>query len=229
MSWVRVEYKLTGDAPLVVKCAQMADTMNRFAKELKSITSKRMKTDADHEEMARIEHAGSLYMAPGVGPIIPADNITAAIREGAKKTKEGKIAQSAVFGADPGYFKLEYDGPRTPEELFADTTPRSTPYAEGFRFTVPVVRSNSRIISTRPIFHDWSLDVALMYEDSIINFAQLDRWIKKAGTMSGLCEWRPRFGRFTATCLTEGLATPSAAANDSEEAPKKRGRSLVRA
>lgn len=225
MSWVRVEYRLTGDAPLLMKCAQMSDPLNRFSKELKSISSKRMKTDADYEEMGRIEHAGSLYMVEGIGPVIPADNITAAIREGAKKTKEGKVAQSAVFGADPGYFKLEYDGPRTPKELFEDTTPRQTPYAEGFRFTVPVMRNNARIISTRPIFHNWALTAVIMYEDSIINFASLDKWIKKAGTMSGLCEWRPRYGRFTAECLTEGMTS---SVLDESEPVKRRGKSLVR-
>lgn len=225
MSWVPVTYRLTGDGPMIMKSAQMANPLNRFAKELKSISSKRVKTDADHQEMGHVEFIGSLHMHAELGPVLPGAAAVAAINNAARKTKEGQLAKCAVFAAPPGFFKLEYDGPRDPEEMFLDTTPRPTPDAEGFRFTTLVTRQKSRIVSTRPIFHDWHVDVDLMFEDSIINFAQLDRWVKKAGTMCGLLEWRPVYGRFTAECLTPGMDATTAAVLDA--APKKRRKAVA--
>jgi hypothetical protein len=225
MSWVPVTYRLTGDGPMIMKSAQMANPLNRFAKALKSISSKRVKTDADHQEMGHVEFIGSLHMHAELGPVLPGAAVVAAINNAAKKTKEGQLAKCAVFAAPPGFFKLEYEGSRDPEEMFQDTTPRPTPEAEGFRFTTLVTRQKSRILSTRPIFHDWHVDVDLMFENSIINFAQLDRWIQKAGTMCGLLEWRPVYGRFMAECLTPGFAVTTSEAVDG--APKKRRRALA--
>lgn len=231
MSWKLARYELTGDAPLIVKGSQMADPLNAFSKELKTISSKKNKVEADHQEMGRIEFAGALYMHPDLGPVLPGDNLVAGIIEGAKKSKEGPLAKSAVFAANPGYFAIQYDGPRTLDELFEDTTARPTPKSEGFRFTCPVVRNRNRVISTRPIFHDWSAIVDLMYESSIINLSQLTRWLEKTGALVGLCEWRPRFGRFT----VKALAAPDGddvnetpAANPAKQAKKAKGKSLVR-
>lgn len=231
MSWVNVDYRLTGDGPMIVKNVQMANPLNKFSKALKSVSSKRVKTDADHIEMGRIEFLGSLHMHEELGPVLPGACVVAAINAAARKTKEGQLAKCAVFAAAPGYFRLEYDGVRDPEAMFADESPRPTPGAEGFRFTSLVTRQKARVVSVRPIYHDWYADVSLMYEDSIINFAQLDRWIQKAGTMCGLCEWRPTHGRFTAKCLSPGMVVPEA--TGSVKVPPKKLRatekSLVRA
>lgn len=233
MSWMIARYELTGDCPLIVKAPQMADRLNSYAKELSAISSKKNKVDADYLEMSRIEFAGGTYMHPELGPVLPGDNIVAAVINSAKKNKEGVIAKSAVFPADPGYFAIQYDGPRTIEEMFEDTTHRNTPGANGFRYTVPVVRNRNRIMSTRCIFHDWTAIIDLAYESSIVTPAQVTRWLQKAGTLVGLCERRPTFGRFSVRVISENLnndggETPTAEEND--ETPKKgRKKSLVKA
>lgn len=230
MSWMIARYELTGDCPLIVKAPQMADRLNSYAKELSAISSKKNKVDADYLEMSRIEFAGGTYMHPELGPVLPGDNIVAAVINSAKKNKEGVIAKSAVFPADPGYFAIQYDGPRTIEELFEDTTPRNTPGANGFRYTVPVVRNRNRIMSTRCIFHDWTAIIDLAYESSIVTSAQVTRWLQKAGTLVGLCERRPTFGRFSVRVISENLNNDAPAAEEDEEAPKKgRKKSLVKA
>ena len=63
---------------------------------MKEISSKRKKVDADIEEMAKIEFCGSLYMAKE-GPVIPGMMVEAAVRGGAKKTREGKDASKLPF------------------------------------------------------------------------------------------------------------------------------------
>jgi hypothetical protein len=40
--------------------------------------------------------------------------------------------------------------------------------------------------------------IEVEYEDSVVNEEQVDRWVNSAGTQVGLCDWRPRCGRFTA-------------------------------
>jgi hypothetical protein len=233
MSWKIARYEITGDCPLIVKAPQMADRLNSYAKELSAISSKKNKVDADYLEMSRIEFAGGTYMHPELGPVLPGDNIVASMIGGAKKNKEGKIAQSAVFPADPGYFAIQYDGPRTIQEMFEDTTPRTTPGAEGFRYTVSVVRNRNRIISTRCIFHDWSAIVDLAYESSIVTAKQVTRWLEKAGTLVGLCERRPTFGRFSVRVISENVANVGGeddiAVDETGEPKKRRSRSLVKA
>lgn len=187
MAWQELKYRLTGDAPLVMHSGQLADPLNKYAKMLKQVTSKKAKTDADHEKMAEIEYMAGLYMSEKDGPVIPGPNLESAIYEGAKKTKEGKIAKSALFA--PGTFRLEYDGPRAADALFAE---------DKFRLTVSVKVSMSRVMRTRPIFPEWSSIVTLQYEDGIVNITQVDRWVHTAGTQIGLGDWRPRYGRFSA-------------------------------
>lgn len=93
---------------------------------LKSVSGKRKKTEADHEEMARIEFVAGLYMNED-GPVIPARLLEAAVVEGARKSKLGKKVQAGVIVEK--HATLIYDGPRTAKELFKN---------ERFRLAVPV-------------------------------------------------------------------------------------------
>jgi len=109
MAWQEVTYKLTSSAPLLMHNGQTADPTNKWAKALKQVSSKRVKTDADYEEMARIEFLASLYMDAN-GPILPPNMIDAMIVNAAKKSKEGQVAKSGCFCLNVA--RLDYDGPR---------------------------------------------------------------------------------------------------------------------
>ena len=102
-------------------------------------------------------------------------------------TKEGKIAKSACFV--PNHAVLQYAGPRDADGLWQE---------ESFRNCVGVKIGMSRIMRTRPIFKDWAAVIEVEFEDSVVNEEQVDRWVNSAGTQVGLCDWRPRCGRFTA-------------------------------
>jgi hypothetical protein len=78
MAWQTLTYKLTSSAPLIMHNGQTADPLNKWSKSLKQISSKRMKTDADYEEMARIEFMAGLYLGKD-GPVVPANLIDALI------------------------------------------------------------------------------------------------------------------------------------------------------
>lgn len=185
MAWQTLKYRLTSSAPLLMHNGQMANPVNKFAKALKQISSKRAKTDADYEEMARIEFLASLYMAAD-GPVLPAFVLDAALVGGAKKSKEGVAAKSGAFCLDNAL--LEYDGPRTADELWRD---------ECFRHVALVRVGTARVARTRPIFQSWAAIVSVNIENTIVNPARVDDWFAVAGTQVGVGDWRPQHGRFT--------------------------------
>lgn len=191
MVWQTVRYRLTGDASLLMHNGQTADPRNRFARQLKLISSKRTKTEADYEEMAHLEFLAGLYMAE-TGPVLPQDVLDATIIAGAKKSKEGQIAKSACFAVKPA--SLEYDGPRDAEGLWAD---------ERFQFSRPVKIGTSRVMRMRPIFEEWAATIELQVETSLVNIGRVDEWLNAAGTQVGICDWRPQHGRFSCTRLND--------------------------
>lgn len=156
---------------------------------MKQTSSKRAKTDADYEEMARIEFLASLYLAPN-GPVLPSFVFDATLVNGAKKSKEGMSAKSGAFCLDNAV--LEYDGPRTAEELWRD---------ERFRHVALVRVGNARVARTRPIFTEWSAVVSVNIETGIVNPARVDDWLAVAGAQVGIGDWRPQHGRFQAKRL----------------------------
>jgi len=197
MAWKTLRFKFTGDAPLIMHSGVSVDPLSKSAKALKAITSKKAKTDADYARMAEIEFKAGLYLDEDSGPIIPSFVIEAAIYSGAAKTKEGKVAKSALY-ADKNAV-LQYEGPRDPDGLFND---------DRFRFASNVRVGQSRVVRTRPRFPEWAAFVDVMYEDSVVNEDRVVRWVQNTGTQVGLCDWRPRYGRFTAQVVAD--AAPAA-------------------
>lgn len=186
MAWKKAAYKLTSSAPLIMHNGQLADPTNKWVKLMKQITAKKKKTDADYEEMARLEFFGSLYMS-AEGPVIPSQCIEATLTNAAKKRSEGPVAKSGIF-CDT-HAKLEYSGPRAADELWKD---------ERFRFANLVVVGRARVVRTRPIFSEWSTVINVAYDDEQVNLAAMDEWARIGGSIIGLLDWRPKFGRFEA-------------------------------
>jgi len=97
MALQTASFTIQGVAPLLMNNVQKADPLNQWAKALKAMTKKRVKTDEDLAEIARIEWCGGLYLGADGSPCLTGEAIEATIREGAKKSKEGKKVQSGVF------------------------------------------------------------------------------------------------------------------------------------
>jgi hypothetical protein len=175
---------IVGTAPLVMHNGQTADPLNKYAKMLKVVSAKRKKTEADYEELARIEFVAGLYMDQ-TGPVIPARLLEAAVVEGARKSKTGKQIQAGVIVEK--HATLVYDGPRMAKALFED---------ERFRLAVPVRIGQVKVVRTRPVFANWSAAIELSYLEDIVNPADLTGAVRAAGMLVGLGDWRPRYGRF---------------------------------
>jgi len=184
MAMEELKFRIVGESPLVMHCGQTVDPLNQFSKAISEISSKRHKTDADHEEMMRIEWMAALYLDNGE-PCIPGYVLEAAIVEAAKKLRLGKVAKSGIFV--PDNMPLEYEGPRDPDELWKD---------DRFRLVANVRIKTSRIIRCRPIFRSWAADCRVLYDDLQINRSKVEEIIRITGSVIGIMDWRPRHGRF---------------------------------
>lgn len=180
---------LTGTAPLLMHNSRLANPLDPAAKAMKKVTGKRTKTDEDHEEIARLEHIGSLYFDTDAGPYVPADNIWRCLYDAAKKTKRGPKVKEGVFIATD-INPLAYKGPRTIEGLWKD---------ENFRHLASAKVTTQRVMRCRPIFRDWGCEADGVIDTDIIDYTELQHILETAGDRIGLGDWRPRYGRFTAT------------------------------
>jgi hypothetical protein len=184
MAFRILNFKITGAAPLLMHNGQLADPLCEISKQLRKITSKRDKTDADREEMARLEWHGSLYLADGK-PCLPGEILEAAFVTAAKKQKKGKQAQAGIFCPDS--YPLVYDGAHKPSELWADPQ---------YRLTVGARVQQGRVMRTRPIFREWSCKIQVQYDDSLLNEEEIKHIVRVTGEIIGVGDWRPKYGRF---------------------------------
>jgi hypothetical protein len=176
--------RIVGAAPLVMHSGALANPLSPASKELKKITKKRPKTDADIEYMSRVEWTGGLWLSHG-HPCIPGEAIEAAFVQAARKSRRGAIAKAGMIS--PGDWPIEYDGPRDLAALWED---------ESFRLVAGVRVGQARIMRTRPIFHRWAATVTFEYLDDQLDESDVIDLLRIAGRLIGVGDWRPRYGRF---------------------------------
>ena len=181
-----MKLKFTGVAPLVMHNTQLSDPRYVRASGIKTITSKRQKTEADELELMRLEFIAGLYW--NEAPYLPGLNVDAALSIAAGQLQKGgrKIAQSSIQTDDA---ELIYGGKhKTPDDLFED--------AKHLLYVPAVIPSTkSRVMRARPIFPTWSAVVTVNYHS--VSPDEIAAWATRAGDYIGLCDWRPRHGRFT--------------------------------
>lgn len=184
-----VKLKLNGVSPLIVHSGVLADPLNQFSKAIKAISGKRKKVDADFVEMARLEFLGGLYLKEQ-RPCVPSYALEAMMINAAKKVKSGTDFRSGIVIDDNPF--IEYDGPSNPDELWADSN---------FRIVAGVKVGKARVMRTRPIFPKWSIEFDVTYINQLLNKRDIVDVATIAGWQVGLCEWRPKYGRFTVEVL----------------------------
>lgn len=181
----KIRFGIVGVVPLLMHNGQMCDPLNEHTKDMKKITRKRNKTDEDHEEIARIEFMAGIYTNEKKEPVIPSQLIEAMFVNAAKTRKQGPVFKASVFCEED--WPLHYKGPKTARELWLD---------DSFRDTRPVIVNRSRIMRTRPKFNNWSLVFEVTFDPQQVEAGDIIECAKIAGLKIGLCDYRPKFGRF---------------------------------
>ena len=182
-----LKVQLRGAAQMILHNGQTSNPLNRFAKQLKSVSGKKNKTEEDIKQMAKIEFLAGWYQNPAGEYTLPGHNIEAAMLEGAKKNKNGKLVQGGAFVVDDPI--LVFPGSdKNPDEL----------WERGENALMVSVRvQRNRVMRTRPIIpQGWTARVEIRYDPQIVEPPTIIQALEVAGLERGLGDWRPKYGRF---------------------------------
>jgi len=191
MAWKTLLCRIQGTSPILLHNGQTADPLNHYAKEMKKISGKRNKTDADHEALMKVEWQAGLYVKDqkvGIPDVVIAGMLT----ESARKKKKGPASKSGLIV--DGFFSLEHDGPSDLEKLWKDGR---------FRLTTKVRVQRNAVMRTRPKFDQWALQFPVELDDQQIDKEELEGILEIGGRTVGIGDWRPRYGRFKVIELKE--------------------------
>lgn len=181
--------KIEGTCPLLQHDDKLLNHFSEEARRFKMLSARKPKDESTVKEMCRIEWHAALYHTPQKGYYIKAEAFEGAFHAAAKSEKSGKLFKEAVrIPQDPA---LHFpDEGLTPDELFE---------REEYLHYAAVKVQNRKIFRCRPIFRQWHCTVELCYDEERMDAAALRRIADYAGRFVGICDHRPKYGRFTAT------------------------------
>lgn len=184
MKTLRVTWK--GVTPLIMHSCQCVNPLHPISIEMKKYTSKRKKTDDDLIKISDLEWEAGAYWKDGLGLYIPAENVEATLINGAKAYKKGKDIEKYCDVVDL-YIPFDYGENLTKEQLIANYE---------YRDTRAMNVQRSKIMRTRPRFDQWRITFNLRYNEEKIDFETINTAMEYAGNYVGLCDSRPKYGKF---------------------------------
>ena len=186
MKTLRITWK--GITPLIMHSCKCVNPLHPIAKELKKYTSKKNKTEEDLNIISDLEWKAGAYWDDEIGLYIPGENVEATIQNGAKANKKGKDIQKYVDVKDL-YIPFNYGENLTLDELVSKYE---------YRDTRPMNVQRSKVIRTRPRFDQWNITFTLVYNEDKIDLDTIVNAVEYAGQYVGLCDSRPKYGKFVA-------------------------------
>lgn len=164
----------------------LANPLSPITKAHKELTSKRKKVDDDHFAIAKSEFTAGCYWSKDDGFYVPGQNFDATFLAGAKLQKLGVHWKRGALVLE-NRVKLLHDGPVDPEKLWEDPT---------FVDCRGVKIGSAKLMRYRPIFLDWAAELSVSVNTDVLDSKEAKKAIEDAGALIGVCEYRPRFGRF---------------------------------
>lgn len=181
-----IKLKLTGSMPLMMHRDILANPLHPATKAHKELTSKRKKTDEDHAAIARSEFIAGAYWDEAAGFYIPGQNFDATFLAGAKLSKLGTHWKRGALVLEDKV-RLLHDGPTNPDDLWM---------SHRHRDCRAVKVGAAKVMRYRPIFLDWAAELSVTVNQEVLNVNEAKKALEDAGRLIGVCEYRPRFGRF---------------------------------
>jgi hypothetical protein len=190
-----LNFKAVGIVPLLIHCNKASNPLNNYAKHMKALTAKRKKTDEDFEEIARVEWEAGLYLNDGV-VALPSDNLDRCLWDAAKKTKNGKQYKQGVMIMED-WLPLDYSGTKIRVKQNGEIPILELDkFYPNYRHQAMVKVGMQQVLRTRPIFHNWSFLFSIAIDEQVLDERTVVMIVETAGKYIGLCEKRPRLGRF---------------------------------
>lgn len=189
MKTINVTWK--GTTPLIMHSCQCVNPLHPLTLEMKKITSKSSKkrTEEDLIRLSDLEWQSGLYWNNQLGLHIPAENIEATVRDGAKANRKGKDVVRG-FNVVDMLNPLDIGESLTLDEMRNDYR---------FRDVRQMKVQTARVTRTRPRFNMWTLYFTATYDESQIDLQTLANAMEYAGQYVGLCDSRPKYGKFAVT------------------------------
>jgi hypothetical protein len=188
---------LVGERPLIVKSDRGVNPLDPLVREMAKITSKRKKTEDDHELISRLEYELGLYWHEDIGPYMPTGNVHKSFVEGARQSKLGKNLEQGTFPTEVRV-PILYEGPREIEAMFQ---------SPDHVYTVSVGIGQKRTMRTRPRFPKWAIEVPFAIDPEKVDLDVFQSVVSVAGRYIGLGERRPNkggpFGVYSAAVVAE--------------------------
>lgn len=197
MAIQQAQIVVTGISPLLQNNPQTVDPFNHYAKAKKAITNKRTaKTDDDLLLLGNLETESKIYFDDDIGVYIPATWITEAIIcTGFSVAKIGRAKmRGGLFATEPKV-KLTYRGMNKVKTI---TDVVMNPE---FRHRMLLKQGQVRVPKDAPIFHDWSFETEVEFDDTVVDLGSLRRIVERAAKYGGFGDFRPTFGRANAEVL----------------------------
>lgn len=154
----------------------------------KALSSKRDKSERDHELLGKIGFFSSLYLNLKEQVVVPADCIQASLLEQAKANKWGLLIKRGVSVIEDSLLEFPDKGKKV-----ASLYPK-------YAYTTMVAVQRAKTLRTRAMFQDWSFETQIEYVPKIIDEQRLLD-ILSLGEYYGFLERRPKFGRYTVKVL----------------------------
>ena len=160
----------------------------KYFREGKVLSSKKKKSDADHEKLAELGFYSSLYLNKSGKIVYPAKCFQRTILDQARESKLGRQVQRGVLVLQDSL--LDFENKNKPLKDLYDL----------HRYDELVKVSTATTPRTRAIFEKWSAEFTIELATKVIDISTLKE-ILALGKLYGSCERRPRFGRYKVTKL----------------------------
>ena len=184
-----IHVAIKGETTLIMHSCQCVNPLHPLSLQMKKITSIRKKTEEDLVKLSDLEWEAGLYWDDDIGLYMPAENIEATIREGAKARKKGKDITKA-FSVLELKIPVDIGEKLTLDQMRSDYR---------FRDVRAMKVKMARVMRTRPRFNNWKLEFDAAYDEKLLDFQSVVDAIEYAGQYVGLCDSRPKYGKFVAT------------------------------
>jgi len=168
MAFENITVKFTGISPLLQNNPQMVDPFNHYAK---------LKTEEGLLAIRKIEVEAKVYLDNELGVYVPSRWVLAAIAKNSYaivKISKEKVRGAVLTVSDK--CKLFYDGMevvKTKEDISGNGR---------FVTLLLLPQQQSRVAKDAPIFHNWSFECELEFDNTIIDKADFG-------------DFRPTYGR----------------------------------
>jgi hypothetical protein len=186
----KVRITLKGTNTLLMHNPRGIDPRDPMGKQTAALVAraKKAKTDEAWMEAWHAEYLCNLYWDEKLGPYLTGQQVFSSIWEGAKLSKKGVTVQTGLIVLDDK-IPLLYEGPRDPEELWADNN---------FVSIRELKVMTAKVMRCRPQFQNWAIETEAQLFTEVLEVDQLRNYAEAAGFARGIGDsHRTGFGRFT--------------------------------